>query len=158
MSKREKGVVLLLCVIILFLGSYVIASECKNQNRKEIFINELYFLLKDLHSEISDYDMESLKLSSRLSETLMELDLRCVLQSQEMWTAFSYPRPGVFELIKSNVEKGFYTQEELTELSMDIQTLINEFSDETGIAENSNLTYKELSGILEIFCRKWGAN
>lgn len=158
MSKRKTGVILLICVIMLILSSYVIASECRNQHRKEIFINEAYFLLKDLYSEISDHDTESLKLSSSLSEILMELDLRCVLQSQEMWTAFSYPRPGVFELLKSNISKGIYTQEELTELSMDIQVLINELSDETGNAENSDLTYKELNGILEVFHRKWGTN
>ena len=88
----------------------------------------------------------------------VELDLRCVLQSQEMWTAFSYPRPGVFEVIKSNISKGIYTQEELTELAMDIQALIDELSDETGNAENRNIPYKELNGILEIFHRKWGTN
>lgn len=156
MSKRKKGVILLLCAMILFLGSHVIVSECRNQSRKEIFINESYFLLKDLHSEINNHDMGSLKLSSNLSETLMELDLRCVLQSQEKWTAFSYPRPGVFELIKSNISNGVYTQDELEELSMDVQVLIDELSDETGIAENSHLNYKELNDILEVFCRKWG--
>lgn len=158
MPKRKTGVILLICAAILVLSSYVIALECRNQNRKEIFINEAYFLLKDLHSEISNHDTESLKLSSSLSEILVELDLRCVLQSQEMWTAFSYPRPGVFEVIKSNISKGIYTQEELTELAMDIQALIDELSDETGNAENRNIPYKELNGILEIFHRKWGTN
>ena len=158
MPKRKTGVILLICAAILVLSSYVIPLECRNQNRKEIFINEAYFFFFFLHSEISNHDTESLKLSSSLSEILVELDLRCVLQSHEMWTAFSYPRPGVFEVIKSNISKGIYTQEELTELAMDIQALIDELSDETGNAENRNIPYKELNGILEIFHRKWGTN
>lgn len=155
MSKRAIGIILILCVILLLLSCYVIASEYHKKHEREIFINNIYFLLKDFHTELTNQKTEDLTLTTGINEILVELDVRCILQSQEMWSKFSYPRPGIFQLIKSNIDKGIYTQEELRELSVDIQEAIDAMSNETGNFENAALTYKELNSIFETFFRKW---
>ena len=154
MAIRRNRIILILCVILL-LGSYVVTVEYSRHRRQEIFINEVYFLLKDLHAEITQPETTEIMLSSNLNEILTELDVRCVLHSQEMWSNFSYPRPGVFDLIKSNISKGVYSQKELEELAGDLQVLIGELSDETGKSENGDLSRKEINRILGTFRNNW---
>ncbi len=155
MSTRKNLVIVLMLVIILVLTCYVVHSEMVYHRKKEVFVNNTYFLLKDFHTELNKSDAESLKSSSKLNEILIVLEQKFCSQSEEMRSSLSYPRKGVFEVIYSNIHDGVYTQDELTELAADIQMLIDQLSDETGMAENNELTDKELNDVYRPFIEKW---
>lgn len=158
MSKRKNAIIFVLCVILILLSSYVIVSEYNKNLKRETFINEIYYLLKDCYTEMENQDPEALKSSPDLRDILVELDVRCLLHSQEMWNKFSYPRPGTFDLIKSKISNGIYTQDELQSLSIAVQQTVEQLSDETGNSENSDLSYKEINSILgELFETWWNS-
>ena len=144
-----------LIVIILCLSIWVMGYATNHQLAKEIFINESYFLLKDIAEEIDMLASGDDTMPSSLQSALVELDVRCIIQTQRTNGNFRYIRPGVFEMIARNLETAAYSSSQLEALAKDLQQVIDEMSDKSGIAENSTLSYKELNNIFQTFEKKW---
>lgn len=141
---------IILCLSILLAG-YMI----NHQRAKEVFINEVYFLLTDIADGISAHASGDGTLLPGLHDDLIALDVRCIVQNQRTNGSFQYIRPGIFEVLARNLEECAYSHDALVSLASDLQFAVSELSDESGIAEDGTLTYRELNNILHILVDKW---
>lgn len=155
--KRKQFVFIIIVesLIILSLAAFFLKGYKKHQHTKELFINEIYFLLTDISNNLSTIrNDDSLSFSVYLN--LTRLDTICEIYNQETRGTFNYNSPGIFGRIVDDIYNNVYNQKELTMMTSDIEKMIKELSDNSGIAENSDLSYEELNNIFNQFYNRWG--
>lgn len=145
----------LLVILILCLAAFGFIGYRKQQRTREVLINKVYFLLTDVSKKLDIIETEE-ELSFLVCRDLTRLDTVCNIYEEETRGAFHYYKPGMFGKIADDIYANEYTQNELMMMKSDMQRMVQELSDHSGIAENSDLSYEELNNIFDSFYDCWG--
>lgn len=138
-SKKCLLFVIIAEFLVIILLVYNAFSEYRgHQYVKELFINKSYFLLKDVSENIETENYDDVIFN------LAELDAIFTMFRQENGD-FYYRDPGFWRVLANNIRSNGFT--DLASINSEIHEIITNLSDSTGIAENSELSYKELNDI-----------
>ena len=128
-------------LIILVLAYNVFAAYQERQNIKELFINQSYFLLEDASANIESENYDDAILN------FVELEAIFTMFRRETNGDFYYNDPGFWGVSADMIRGKDYTPRDLASIENEIQEAITSLSDDTGIAENPELSYRELNDI-----------
>lgn len=154
MKKKQSLIIIIESVLVVWLAVFMLAELEHRQDRKEVFVNKVYFLLTDISNDfiILEYGED---ITFDVYRNLVTLDTVCQTYAQETKGKFYYPEPTVFGKIASNLHNNVYDENELKMLISDIQIIIQHLSDSTGKAENAELSYEELNTVFQSFYESW---
>lgn len=152
MKKRQF--MFIIAALILCLATVGVIGYKKQQRTREVFINKAYFLLTDVSNDLDAKGTED-EVPFWVYLDLTRLDTVCKIYREETRGAFHYYDPGIFGRIVDDIYNNAYDQNELTAMASDMREMIQALSDESGIAENPDLSNKELNGIFEPFYERW---
>ena len=142
--KRLFIVVAAEFLIIMLLAFYVFTGYIERQYTKELFINKSYFLLKDVSEGIEAESYDDVVLN------LVKLDTIFEMFRQETKGNFYYGDPGFWGVFADSIRSKQSNSDDLILLADGIRDVIHNLSDNSGIAENPKLSYKELNDIFDL--------
>lgn len=145
---KSKRLLQFIAIIEALLICLLVCNALNEQKyARELFINKIYFLFDDAADNLiaGRYDDAAFNLA--------KVDTLCVVCNQDTAGRFQYSKPNFFEDLSYGIRNNNYSQDELLIIASKIQTLVCELSSDTGISENSMLSYKDLNDIFNSFYR-----
>lgn len=152
MKKRQF--IFIIAALIICLATVGFIGYKKQQHTREVFINKVYFLLTDVSNNLDPKGTED-EVPFSVYLDLTRLDTVCKIYREETRGAFHYYNPGIFGRIVDDIYSNAHDQNELTAMASDMREMVQALSDESEIAENPDLSNKELNGIFEPFYERW---
>lgn len=135
------GIICLLTILVVIQAIFLIRGVLDDARNRKQFINEVYFLLKDIDEGMENADY--------VAEQFVILDVICDKQRTFTNGAFSYGPPGEFQKLGEQIQAGDYTDSDWLSLRENVQDVIKNLSAESGNSENEKLTYRQVSDILK---------
>ncbi len=153
MKKKSwiaAGIMLLVTLVCLVvLVAVPMQKEAKVRN---YFVNHIYFLLVDTAKELET--SEPAAPSTELLMQLAALDTKCADASTTSGVKCYFFEKS-FTRLANDIQREAYQKSELEQMAADLRDMIQQLSDKTGIHPRRNVSYKELSNLLEAFLLKW---
>lgn len=153
--KKLQFIIIAELIIILCLTAFLFSEYRNRQHSKELFINDVYFLLTDISNNLDNIENVN-AFSFTAYMNLTRLDAVCQIHNQETSGTFHYNSPGIFGEIVDSIYNNEYDKDELEMMASDIQRMVQDLSDNSGIAENPDLSYDEINDIIDPFYNRWG--
>ncbi len=155
MKKRSAvAIICILSALLLISSSFSLLCAANYRKQRELFINDTYFSIKTITEYTQDLDPSNTKAINRIAHEFAILNKACDTQRKYTNGAFYYENPGYFLQISNALSDGKYSESEFSSLHIRLTELLRALSDESGNAENKELTYAQLKRILSDFFQK----